>query len=260
MCYRNYYTSDSKKDFPDEMLDLILDEAKELNIPSIIITGGEPTMHPRISDILKKIGMAGFLNIWLPTNGSKLNNEKFLETITDIPLTGLSVSLDAATPETYKKIRGGDLNTIERNIELFLKFRSKKKSQLPLFRVSFIDMLENRHELKQFIEKWENIADIIDIQTYSDMNPNKIFTGYGGLFKCDQPYKRIMVDQNGELRPCFFAQYQVSDPIFFGKDYITLMDYWNSDWHNAFCDNHVKEQYNDVCARCRGSFIKYSTT
>lgn len=255
MCYRNHYTSDPQKYFPDELLNLILNEAKKLSIPSIVLSGGEPTLHPRISDIVKKVGMAGFLNIWLITNGFKLNNETLLETITDIPLTCLSVSLDAATPETYKKIRGGDLNIIERNIELFLKLRTKKKSQLPLFRVTFINMLENRHEIEQFKKKWEYIADIIDIQRYSDMNPNKTFTGNNELFICDQPYKRILVDQKGELRPCFFAQYQVSDPIYLGKDYNTLMDYWNSDWHITFCDNHEKKQYSEVCTRCRESFI-----
>jgi MoaA/NifB/PqqE/SkfB family radical SAM enzyme len=115
-------------------------------------------------------------------------------------------------------------------------------------------MPENNHELEQFKKKWECIADIIDIQKLSDMNPKRAIIWDGGQFLCDQPYKRILVDRNGELKPCFFAQYQISSPIYFGKDYSTLMDYWNSDWHRAFCDNIEKGQYNEICERCRESY------
>jgi len=255
MCYRNFYTSDTKVYFPDELLDLLLNEAKELNIPSITLSGGEPTLHPHISDIIKKVSMVGFLSIRLTTNGFKLNNENLLETIINAPLTCLSVSLDAATPKTYKNIRGGDLNIIERNIELFLNLRAQKRTKFPLLYVSMVNMPVNNHEIEQFTKKWTNIADTIEIHKYSDMNPNRTIKGEGGLFVCDQPYKRILIDQNGQIRPCFFAQYQVSTPIYLGKDYNTLMDYWNSDWHLAFCDSHKKRQYCDVCERCRESFI-----
>jgi len=255
MCYRNYYKSDVKKYFSDEMLNLIINEAKEINIPSIVLSGGDTTLHPRISDVVRKVGMAGFLNSWLITNGYKLNNETLLETITDMPLTCLSVSLDAANQETYKKIRGGNLNDIEQNIELFLEMRAKKKSKLPLFRVTFIDMPENHDELSQFVEKWEGVADIVDIQTYSNMDPKNKNTGNGKNFICDQPCKRILINQEGEISPCFFAQYQVNTPIYLGRDYNTLMDYWNSDWHLAFCDRHKNNQCDDVCKRCKESFI-----
>ncbi len=258
MCYRNYYTFKEKKDMPDILLDNILTEAKELKIPAIRIgASAEATLRFDLPYVLKKISTMNFLDFWMSTNGSQLDNKQLLEAIIDIPLTYLCVSLDAATPETYKKIRGGDLLKIEANINEFLKARDMKNKNLPILRVSFVNMIENFHEKQMFIDKWKDIADIIDIQTYFENNPNAKPSkdtlkekGKDFQYSCKYPFKTIFIACDGELRPCSNTTYHVNDPIYLYKDYQTISDYWNSSWHHDFSTRIALNKYEKMCAEC----------
>ncbi len=91
----------SENDFLSyELIEKLLDELKDLKVPSLQFTGGgEPTLHPRILDILNLTLKLGFEFSYV-TNGSLLTE----------PLTRLlrhaswvRLSIDAATKETFEK-------------------------------------------------------------------------------------------------------------------------------------------------------------
>jgi MoaA/NifB/PqqE/SkfB family radical SAM enzyme len=113
-----------------------------LKIPSVWLSGGEPLTHPDICRILNVFGATKPLDYWMVTNGILLN-DRVIETIMNCGLTWLSVSIDAANSETYKKIRGGDLDTVQKNIETFTCMRNRSKSRLPFLRVTFVCMADN---------------------------------------------------------------------------------------------------------------------
>lgn len=75
---------------------------KENKTETIIITGGEPTLHPSFVDIIK-MGKEYEFNIILSTNGS--NIPKIFDQIKDY-ITSICVSFDGVNKEHYKKIRG----------------------------------------------------------------------------------------------------------------------------------------------------------
>ena len=66
----------------------------------------------------------------------------------------LRVSIDAATAETYKKMRHSDkFEIVEENIKKFVEIKQQLGLVLPQVRISFCKTYLNSNEENQFIEK-----------------------------------------------------------------------------------------------------------
>jgi MoaA/NifB/PqqE/SkfB family radical SAM enzyme len=77
------------------------DKSKETNV---IFLGGEPTLHPDLSQAVKEAKSLGYKSVTVDTNGYLFNN--ILSKVTPDDIDYLSFSLDGATPKTNDKIRG----------------------------------------------------------------------------------------------------------------------------------------------------------
>jgi MoaA/NifB/PqqE/SkfB family radical SAM enzyme len=75
-----------------------------------------------------------------------------IERLIDSPLHNINVSLDAATPDTYRKIRGADFNAVLNNIRNFVHIRDQLGSKAPLLYLNMTLMRANIEELPLFIE------------------------------------------------------------------------------------------------------------
>ena len=158
MCYRNYIPDVGKHYMPLEMVDDIVEQCKELNIASFWLGSfTEGLLHPDIVKVIEKCGTVNALDYWFTTNGTMLT-EEVAKAMIDNGVTKLHVSLDAATAETYKKIRGGKLAIVEQNIHRFLELRNKANSELPMLRVTMVEQEDNKEEIEQFVEKWTGVA------------------------------------------------------------------------------------------------------
>ena len=255
MCYRNYNMNSRSGYLSIEDIRTIVDQFSEADIPSLWISGGEPLLHPDICNLLNILGEANPLDFWMVTNGL-LMTEEIADAIIKSGLTWLSVSIDAATSDTYRKIRGGDIDNVRRNIELFLEARKKKQSALPFLRVSFVKMKENRGEEQAFIDEWSDKADIIDFQTLADYHNLDAFNCEDVLnsdYVCTAPFTLLSVLPNGDLIPCcngFFSEksaYNIYNT--------TLLEYWRSDFHEAFSESVKNKDYCDECIKCVKSFL-----
>lgn len=80
----------------------VLNTLQTMNVKAVVFSGGgEPTMHPKILEIVQHAKDLG-LDVGLITNGVKFNNEL-------LPyLKWVRFSVDTANRETYKKIKGVD--------------------------------------------------------------------------------------------------------------------------------------------------------
>ena len=74
--------------------------------------------------------------------------------------------MDAGSEDTYKMMRGGDLESLEKAIRKFLLLREEKGKVLPIVRLSFVYHRQNQDEVELFKEKWGNVADYIEIQDW----------------------------------------------------------------------------------------------
>src|SRR5690348_13970997 len=120
---------------------------KPMVAPSIY---GEPLLIPNLREViadLKRRGMAVALN----TNGLTLTDE-IADFFCDVSVDSVMVSIDAVTPETFKKVRSIDkIEKAESSVFRLMKARGSR--EYPRIGVSFTAQDDNRHETDAFVER-----------------------------------------------------------------------------------------------------------
>src|SRR5262245_17002019 len=126
---------------------------------------GEALIHPQFLDQVVYAKRKGVTPVNLTTNGLTLDNPAVLEgrrqpgkTILDVLLeTGIDIidiSLDAASRESYEKIRVlSSYHRVWSNIHRLLYLREKKRAPTKLM-LSIIDQPESHDEVARFVEYW----------------------------------------------------------------------------------------------------------
>ena len=167
--------------------------------------GGEPLLHPRAADWVSRAERAGIMDIRLGTNGLLLTAD-VARALVDSRLTRLEVSVDAVRPETYRAVRGGGLERLERAIDQFLAVRLKAGSEIPLLRLSFLKLDLNQGELEPFLSRWQDRADLISIQEPiwfpGSRLPRPEVSGRALAPVCAQSWQRLAVNHDGQVWPC----------------------------------------------------------
>lgn len=185
-----------------------------------------------------------------------LLDETLANELIDCGLTWLSVSIDAATKETYSKIRGGNYDTLLQNIETFLKVRERRNSSTPFLRVTLVKMPENKDEEELFAAQWQDKADIIDLQqeaNYKDLDKISDDSVRNATFRCTAPYTLFSVNSKGCIYPC--CNGFIRDNNRFTIRNITLAEFWNSSYHTAFAKSVKDKNYCKECMECVKSYM-----
>ena len=259
------YSTPGEK-LPFEMFKKIIDEGVPCGLKSVGLNAiNEPLLS---KDLVKWIAYAkekGVLDIMFNTNGVLLN-EKIAEQLIKSGLTRIMISIDAATAETYKRVRrSDDYELIKMNVENFIALRNRLGCTLPIVRLSFVKMSNNIHELQQFLELWQDKVDFFSIQRYGnpfvpgekdyeeceELHVDKEIEDIG--FKCPQPWAKMVVKANGDLNPCCGLQ---GPKLVYGnahKDRIE--DVWNSSRMDLLREIHKEGRYreNETCRLCAAS-------
>lgn len=211
-----------KKGFMDiNTYKLVLENAKEIGIEMIgLYTTGESFLHPRIFDFIKLAKKMGFKYVYTDTNGIPLNKKK-INKILKSGLDSIKFSIDAASKETYEKIRvGGDFDVLYKNVKMLREMRDKKKSKLKIY-ASFLLTNKNYQELKKFKKFWKGLIDEVVIfvirnqsshqmDEFNELVPgkirNKIIEIKNRMIKegkyCNRLWNRIIVMYDGKFTIC----------------------------------------------------------
>lgn len=88
----------------------------QAGVRRVRITGGEPLLHPRVTDLVAYVASLGVEDLALTTNATQL--EKLARPLRDAGLRRLTVSVDSLVPERFWRItRGGRLERVLAGIE-----------------------------------------------------------------------------------------------------------------------------------------------
>jgi hypothetical protein len=113
----------------------------------IQLSGGEPTLHQDLPQIIEMGNTYGFSHIEVNTNGIRLAQQESL--MKDLKTAGMSclyLQFDGVTPDVYTTLRGSDL------LDLKLKtIRHCRKHQIPVVLVPTIVNGVNDHQLGEII-------------------------------------------------------------------------------------------------------------
>lgn len=269
---------------PEERVFRLIDEISEMGIRSIVWTGGEPSLYPRIFDIVSYAAGKGMRNSIL-LSGLTVSEEitDWLRSETSIRMIG--VHLDSINPEVYDKVhtRKGELG---RKIEGYRKLREACADRI-IF--GFITIS------KPIIETVEETIDwFVDEMgaEYINMLPFKP-TGFGkensyleptlsevkkafehrakrlgeeliriGPSECSQFFCKsfIYITCEGDVLPCALMPHHSAGNILSDK----LPDIVERErdmvhWHNVEIKGQCGDcENNDVCFGCRANAYYYS--
>ncbi len=238
---------------PRALYSRALAEGRAFGLPSVRLgLTGEPSLVEDIDAWVAEAAAAGVIDISLITNGSRLTAELSRRLI-EAGLTRLMISVDAASSETYSRLRpGGSWGILLKNIETFLSLRAKAASVLPLLRLSFVETNANQAEAEAFVERFSPLADYLSLQRYQN-----IVGGSSGLKApagrapaeegfCAEPFTRLALHADGGLFPCC-SDFGRRRPLG-NLASASLVEIWNSAEARFLCTEAAKDS--QPCALC----------
>lgn len=104
-CYTKMLGFAKGRDMSLDLTRQSLDLFKGLPMKSVILIGGEPTLHPNFIEIVRMVKNAG-LRPLLITNSIKFRDQKFLDAVVEAGIYGITTSLKATSDTQYQKYTG----------------------------------------------------------------------------------------------------------------------------------------------------------
>ena len=88
---------------------IMLRNEKPVPCPAIQFSGGEPTIYPRVIEVIKLAKELGFVQIQIATNGLRASQDlEFCKRMKEAGLNTIYFQFDGTKKETYLKVRGFD--------------------------------------------------------------------------------------------------------------------------------------------------------
>jgi len=231
----------------------ILDEvmaAKPLVHPALY---GEPTLAPAFKEIIKDCHSKG-MTVAINSNGLAINKQlaEYIVKYVD----SISISIDDATPDTLKKIRGIDnLPKIENAVEHLLQARGSKR--VPRIGVSFTTQDQNRHELDDFINKWTPIVDVVRI---GNLFKDGYFQGFETpkeRIPCGALWLTMPIHNDGSVTICCLDSWRKTNMGNVFEN--SVADIWKGNKFQEVRKLHEEGRWDDlpICKKCNG-WVQFS--
>lgn len=219
-----------------EMMKKLADDCGQAGIPILIGSVEEPLLHPQLINFIQLCREKGVPRVHLTTNGQLLNGTH-ATALLKAGLTSIDISIDAATPETYTKIRGSNFNRVESNVINFIKIRDQLGIPCEV-RTSFVrnrdvDLGEEKAFLKNWLAKADSVF-ILNVAEYQETNMRlksnnqaveKSIQNYqqkaNGRWACFFPFTEMSVLPDGRIYYCIETLFRLG----FDQDIISLGDY-----------------------------------
>jgi MoaA/NifB/PqqE/SkfB family radical SAM enzyme len=111
----------------------------------------EPLMSSHLDEMLEQGRTQGVPFLQVVTNALLLDELRIRAWIR-LPLDLVSVSLDAASPVTYTRLRGGDFRAVVANVARLRDLKRRLGADRPRLRVNFVVMRSNLREMPAMVD------------------------------------------------------------------------------------------------------------
>lgn len=257
MC--NIWKERSKKEIPIEKVEKIFSDELFRKTKLVKITGGEPTLHTKIAEIIKIISEKTDARISINTNAYPFERIKRVvdECIKVRDDLIFSIGLDGIG-DVHNRIRGREcfdevmrsvnyLEELKKNSEIKIRFSftitpwnfsalpevvkyAEKKGTYIGFRIMHLDRLYRNEDIKlklngEFLEKIKPILNV-----YSNNYFKLHIAEFGGRFEgntnvnCYAFINSVFIDPDGEFHPCLYRKSLSS-----GNGSPTLTEIWKGE-------------------------------
>ena len=194
----------TRKKFEKGYMDLglytkIIDEASEIGVYGCkyhTIGRGEPLLHCDLSYMIAYAKKKGLIDVYLNTNGILLDKRKCYELL-DAGLDRISFSIDGHDYQSYKKYRGGNINSVASAVSMF-KFARDKGNYSTKIRIQTVAL---RHvNLIDYKKYWSKYCDEVCYLTEKDMHYRE--NDLKSDWICPQPWRQLSILFSGDVLPC----------------------------------------------------------
>jgi len=167
--------------------------------------GGEPLMRRDLAELIAYARSSGLTRVGLNTNGTLLDERRRAELIA-AGLEQLEVSIDAARAETYRRLRGADLDRVRENTQRYIA-EARAAGLQPRVTVSFVRQPDNQAELDEFRAFWEPRCQGVLVREYHQHHGRTGASGAGPdrpahRHPCPYLWNRLIVHHDGRVRFC----------------------------------------------------------
>lgn len=156
--------------------DMTLDQFKHIidqfpKLRWIGMTGiGEEFINKSFMNMLKYIkqkDISTFIELY---DSFMFITEEEINELIDLGIERIFISLDAATKETYEKIRiGANWEKVMQNLETLVKLKKEKSAQFPQLCFHYIVLKDNIHEMVDFIDLVHSFSADVKLIQFSRM-------------------------------------------------------------------------------------------
>jgi len=267
-CYSNSGTK-REGELTYEEIKQLIDELAHTGVLNIVITGGEPLLHPHLFDILAQ-ARSKPLSCMVFTNGT-LITEEVVRQFKELGIVSVAISIDGATAETHNAFRG--VKSFNRAVQAI---KMLKEAGIPIrANVSVHKSISDEIvDVLRLLKKWGIDEHSIHPISYTGRSEGSDFTitpeEYEDILKqvkkyeisCGEAKKRLpygpelincgiglsslFIKSNGDVSPCP----AFPDEISIGNiREVTVAEIWNnSEFLNKV--RRMSASENDMCREC----------
>lgn len=191
-CIRTFNTLEPPKDLTLAEVQQIVEQCPVLE--RVVLHGiGEPLLNKQIFDIVAYLKGRG-VTVLFNSDAISLTPRRAGQLI-DSGLDEYRVSMDAATRDTYKKIRGVDqFERVTRNVGTLLALQRQRGSHTPRVSLWFTTLQANLHELPAFIHMAAQLG-VPEVHAQ-----RLVFNGYGLAVREQSLHQRLEEHQEQVVR------------------------------------------------------------
>ena len=253
-----------------EMMEKLAKECGEQGIMILMGSVEEPLLHHKIVDFVRLCKQEGVPRVHMTTNGQLLDENRAIALLRS-GLTSIDISIDAAEPDTYSRVRGADFNRVESNVVNFIRLRDRLKIPCQV-RTSFVrNQNVTTEEEAKFRERWLAKADgvfVLNLAEYKETNMrlSKInntlhslqhyIQKAQGRWACLFPFMEMAVLPDGKIYYCIETLFRLG----FDRDIASLGDYnqqtlqniWSGELFNQLRRDLILNRLNNrsACKNC----------
>jgi uncharacterized radical SAM superfamily Fe-S cluster-containing enzyme len=196
---------------------------REGNCESVALSGGEPTSHPQILELIRIASRPEIGRVVIITNGLRLGRDKAFAQAIKESGAYIALQLDGFTADTHEKIRGRDL-VADKDAALHIL----KELQIPTQLVFVATRGANEHQIGQAVELFLREDHILSL----NFQP-AAFTGHGGGKYPGDPMDRLTIpgviqrieeQTNGRLKKTDFCPLPCSHPQCVSLTYLMRLE------------------------------------
>lgn len=220
-----------------------------------VSSAGEILVHPEAVEMIEYIlEVKKDKNVALTTNGSLLTPEKSLRLL-KAGIRSIEISVDAATKETFEKIRVGlSFEKVLGNIKELVRLRDEGGHETKVI-VSVIEQEANENEIPFIMDFWKGLVDDVLVRKLLSMRgliprKKKYSTYMPSGVPCPFLWERVLVDAAGNVRGCVCDMYNMAC-VGNVKEH-SISELWQSELFNKWRRLHLEGKKDEVpvCAGC----------